>query len=102
MVLMIARQEAGLCEQSLTQGLPSEEAQVRVGKQLLAAKKSNKKVGKWQPKQEESTFSLVGFLWRGIGADESDDDEWNQSNWWLVHVTVILGTDKTRLRTQFK
>jgi hypothetical protein len=46
MVLMIARQEAGLCEQSLTQGLPSEETQVRVGKQLLAAKKSNKKVGK--------------------------------------------------------
>jgi hypothetical protein len=44
MVLVMARREAGLCERKLnTRAICSKDAQMRVGKQLLAAKKPNQK-----------------------------------------------------------
>jgi hypothetical protein len=38
----------------------------------------------------------------GVGVDEDDDEIENQSRRSQVHVTRILGTDETMLRTRFK
>jgi hypothetical protein len=47
MVLVMARREAGPCEQRLnSRATFSDDIQMRVGKQLLAAKKPNQKKGR--------------------------------------------------------
>jgi hypothetical protein len=53
MVLTMDRLEAGLCKQwTNSRATFSEDAQTRVGKKLLAAKKPNRKKEERQPKQE--------------------------------------------------
>ncbi len=63
------------------------------------------KGGKVTAYGKESTYSLflVGFLWMGelVSVKIMTMSE-NQSSWSQVHVTAIPGTEKTRLRAQFK
>ncbi len=79
MVPVTARQEAGCISRSRTQGLHScklrlktQDAQKRVGKQLLEDRKPSRKQAEWQPKQESLTLSH-GFDEGGLVAD---DDGW--------------------------
>jgi hypothetical protein len=60
MVLMISRREAGQCEQRPnSRATISEDAQMRVGKQLLAAKNLTGKQAESQPKQKSTYY----FSW---------------------------------------
>ncbi len=77
----------------------SEDAQMRVGKQLETAKQIWTADNR-QAKKRVKLLSLVGFLWRGSWSRWKDDDDRDQWSWSQVHVTAILGTDWTMLRTQ--
>ncbi len=60
----MVRLEAGPCEQRLNSRVTSSgNTQMRVGKQLLAAKKPFQKRAEWQPKLE-STYSFSWGWWR--------------------------------------
>ncbi len=76
MVPVIARRKAGLCEQMPnSRAMSSGEAQMRVGKQLWAAKKPNQKQAECQPQRELTCSFSWGSDERGFGVDEDDDDE---------------------------
>jgi hypothetical protein len=75
-------------------------AQMRIGNNW-AAKKPNRKQAEWQLKQE-TTYSFSWVLmkedWLAMKMMMSE----NRSSRSQVHVIVILGTDESLLRTQFK
>jgi hypothetical protein len=71
------------------------DAQVRVGKQLGAAKGLNWKEAEWQTKIRACLLFLVGSWWREML--QLMTNRLSQ-----VHMTVIQGTNILLLRTQFK
>jgi hypothetical protein len=91
---------AGPCECMLnSRATFSNDAQMRVGKQLLEAKEPYQKKAGRQPKQE-STYSFSWGLMKGVLLLMRMMDE-NQSSWSQVYATAILGADETLFRTFF-